>query len=249
MRFITAFFSSVARGLFSSLGILFAPLGWVLRPFAKLGSFMGLGRLFGKRSAWRTTPLSASSQSLDGGLFKPMFPNTGARAAPLVILRPVNPLFVVFSLLVALCFNVLPWGNWFWVPDAVALCVVFWAYREPRMISLGVAFVLGLVMDVHDGTVLGQHSLAYCLAAYGGVLLSRRLASFGPLTQSLQVWPVLLVSAVLSTAIKVFFGGGFTGWLALIAAPSLGALCWPIVAWLLIAPQRKPLSVDQNRPL
>ena len=238
-----------------SLGFLFAPIAFIFRPIARLlGRMLTIflpGRWLGKRAAWRTTSMAVSSQSLEGGLFKPI--NTSAdfasRAVPQIILRPVNVVFVWFSLLLGLCFNLLPWGSWHWVPDALAIIILFWAYREPRIISLGAAFLLGLPMDVHDGTVLGQHSLSYCILAYGGVLLSRRLPSFGLLTQSLQVWPVLVVSALVSAVVKAFFGVPSSGLWLIIIATMISAILWPLVTWLLLAPQRRPLDIDNNRPL
>ena len=228
------------------LAVLFAPLVWLARPLLKLGSFMSLGRLFGKRSAWKTEPLGMSSQALDSGLFKPM---DVQRASPMLVLRPVNPLFVVFSLFMALSFNLLPWGNWVWVPDLLMVVILFWSYREPRMVSLGVAFSLGVLMDVHNGAVLGQHSLSYCIVAYAGVLLSRRLPSFGLFNQSAQVWPVFFVAQLLSVGVSVFFGEKFLGWWILMLSPTIATLCWPFVTGALLYPQRRPLDIDQNRPL
>ena len=225
------------------LGVLFAPLAFLLKPIAWL-----LPRSWrSKRAqAWATPTFGVSTQSLDGSLFKPL---DAQRAAPQVILRPANPLFVWASLLVALCLNLLPLGSYYWLPDWLALAIMFWSCREPRLVSLGVAFLFGLLMDVHDSTVLGEHSLGYCIIAYGGVLLSRRLPSFGVWSQALQVWPVLLIASVLSLVVRVFFGGLFPGWWFALLSPTFGAAMWALVVWLLLAPQRRPLDIDQNRPL
>jgi rod shape-determining protein MreD len=40
----------------------------------------------------------------------------------------------------------------------------------------------------------------------------------------------------------------FPGW-TLMLAPVFEALLWPVVAWLLLAPQRRAPDPDANRPL
>jgi hypothetical protein len=62
--------------------------------------------------------------------------------------------------------NFLPTAHWPGVPDWVALVLCFWSVREFRRVGMGWAFVLGLLMDVADGAVLGQHCFAYVLLAY-----------------------------------------------------------------------------------
>jgi rod shape-determining protein MreD len=49
-------------------------------------------------------------------------------------------------------------------PTGCALVIVFWSVREPRRVGMGLAFLLGVAMDVADASLLGQHALAYVLA-------------------------------------------------------------------------------------
>eukprot|EP01038_Epipyxis_sp_PR26KG_P019960 gene19960-28252_t len=57
--------------------------------------------------------------------------------------------------------NLCPWGSWGWVPDFVALTLVFWSIYQPRRVGIGVAFMMGLIMDVHSASLLGENALAY----------------------------------------------------------------------------------------
>ena len=109
------------------------------------------------------------------------------------ILLPVRPWFIVFSLLVALVLNFLPTSTWPWVPDWVALVLVFWSIREPRRVGMGAGFLLGLAMDVADVSLMGQHALAYVLASYVATYLSRRILWFPIGQQALHVLPLLLI--------------------------------------------------------
>ena len=71
------------------------------------------------------------------------------------ILLPVNPLFISATLVTALTFNLLPWRSIAGLPDLLALVLVFWSVREPRRVSVGTAWLLGIIMDVGNGALLG----------------------------------------------------------------------------------------------
>ena len=77
------------------------------------------------------------------------------------LLLPVSPLFMWTSLIVALLVNMVPIGRAAWTPDLLALVIVFWSVHQPARIGIGAAFVFGLLMDVHQAAMLGQHALSY----------------------------------------------------------------------------------------
>ena len=164
------------------------------------------------------------------------------------LLLPVNPLFVWFTLLVAFALNVVPVGRAPAMPDLVALVLVFWNVNQSRRVGVGLAFTFGLMMDVHDSAVLGQHALAYTLLSFFAITIHRRLLWFPVPTQALQVLPLFLGAHAVSLLVRLVAGGMFPGW-ELIFAPLLEALLWPVVTWLLLAPQRRAPDPDQNRPL
>ena len=164
------------------------------------------------------------------------------------LLLPVNPLFLWFTLLAAFAVNLLPVGRHPAAPDALALVLVFWNVHQARRVGVGVAFVCGLLMDVHDGAILGQHALAYALLAYFATAIHRRLLWFGPPLQALQILPLFIAAHFVSFAVRMIVGGMLPGWPALLA-PVFEALLWPLIAWLLLAPQRRAPDRDQNRPL
>jgi len=102
------------------------------------------------------------------------------------LLQPVNPAFIVVSLVVALAINLLPLGRVVWLPDMVLLLLAFWGVHQPLRVGMGIAFVLGLCMDVHQSALLGQHALAYATLMLGAQYTHRRLLWFGPLLQALS---------------------------------------------------------------
>ena len=164
------------------------------------------------------------------------------------LLLPANPLFIAASLLAALAFNLLPLGRHPGMPDLLALTLAFWAVHQPRRIGIGLSFIFGLLMDVHQGALLGQHGLAYTLLAFFAVMLSRRLSWFSLPEQALQVLPLFLAMHAVSLLVRLAAGDLFPGWNLLIA-PVIEALLWPVITLLLLAPQRRAPDPDANRPL
>ena len=164
------------------------------------------------------------------------------------LLLPVNPLFIGFTLLLALGFNLLPLGRQPAMPDLLAVALVFWNVHQPRRVGVGLAFVFGLMMDVHQGALLGQHALSYTLLSFVAISIHRRLLWFGVFEQALQIAPVFFGVSLVSLAVRMLAGGMFPGWW-LLAAPLAEAALWPVAALLLLAPQRRAPDPDQNRPL
>jgi rod shape-determining protein MreD len=155
------------------------------------------------------------------------------------ILQPVRASTIIASFALALFLNFLPWRDLRVVPDFVALVLVFWCVRQPRLVGLGVAWTLGLITDAGNGVLLGQHALAYSLLAFLGIWLSRRILWFGPGLQALHVGAMLLAAQAVALLVRLAAGNDFPGW-PLLVGPVAGALLWPLVTWLLLLPQRRP---------
>lgn len=167
---------------------------------------------------------------------------------PHYILQPVSPLFIGVSLLAAFMLNLLPWGHWVGVPDFVALVLVFWGIHQPRKVGIGIAFFMGLMMDVHDSTLLGENALAYTLLSYLAIMIHRRVLWFPVLTQALHVFPLLLVTQFVQLVVRFIVSHKFPGWEQLVESVIAVAL-WPIITWMLLAPQRRAVDRDHTRPI
>lgn len=167
---------------------------------------------------------------------------------PHYILLPVSPLFIAFSLTCAFMLNLLPWGRWVGAPDFVALVLVFWGIHQPRKVGIGVAFLMGLLMDVHDATLLGENALAYTLLSYLAIMIHRRVLWFPVMTQALHVFPLLLMTQAIQVVVRFMVTGRFPGWLQFVESAVAVAL-WPFITWLLLAPQRRAIDRDDTRPI
>ena len=167
---------------------------------------------------------------------------------PHYILLPVSPLFIFFSLACAFLLNLLPWGHVVGMPDFVALVLVFWGVHQPRRVGIGMAFFMGLLMDVHDASLLGENALAYTLLSYFAIMLHRRVLWFPIMTQAMHVFPLLLLTQGIQVMVRVLVSGKFPGWSYFLESLVAVAL-WPCVTWLLLAPQRRAVDRDHTRPI
>jgi rod shape-determining protein MreD len=164
------------------------------------------------------------------------------------LLLPARPLFIALSLAIALMFTMLPLGRNAAMPDLLAVVLVFWNVHQPRRVGIGLAFLFGLLMDVHEGALLGQHALAYTLLSYGAISIHRRILWFTVPSQAVQVLPLFLAAHAVSLVVRLLAGDMFPGW-NLLLAPLIEALLWPVASILLLLPQRRPPDPDENRPL
>jgi rod shape-determining protein MreD len=168
------------------------------------------------------------------------------------LLLPANPLFVWGSMLAAMLFdmflNMGLTGRAAWVPDMLAVVLVFWTVHQPLRVGIGAAFVFGLLVDVHQGALLGQNAMAYTVLSFFAISMHRRLLWFPIPSQSLQVFPLFASAHVVELSLRMLAGGAFPGFWMLLA-PVLEAVLWPLANMVLLAPQRRAPDPDANRPL
>ncbi|MGH8712918.1 MAG: rod shape-determining protein MreD [Casimicrobiaceae bacterium] len=164
-------------------------------------------------------------------------------ARPEEILLPARPWFIVVTLLAGLLANAVPVSDvaLSLKPDFLALVILYWCIQEPRLIGVGVAWWLGLMMDVVDATVFGQHALAYAVLAYGAGYFRRRVLRFPLWQQAAQVAVLLLLCAGLVLLVRMVGGAPPPRWTYAVGSLT-GALLWPLVSVLLQWPQRPQRS-------
>lgn len=164
------------------------------------------------------------------------------------LLLPVNAFFMWGSLVMALLITMLPFGRLAWLPDLVALTLVFWSVHQPHRIGVGVAFILGLLIDVHQSAMLGQHALAYTILSFLALTIHRRLVWFTLPSQALQILPLFVAAHAIELIVRLVAGATFPGY-SMALAPLIEAAMWPLISIVLLAPQRRAPDRDAHRPL
>jgi rod shape-determining protein MreD len=161
------------------------------------------------------------------------------------ILLPVRAGFIAFTLIAALLANLLPWSGVALAikPDFVALVLLYWCIEQPRKVGFGAAWLLGLIMDIADGSLFGQHALAYSILAFAGIVLHRRVLGFSGTPQVLHVVILLLMNDLIVLAIRAMAGADFPGFQYFAGSLIAGAL-WLPLGRLLKLPQRPKLDPD-----
>jgi rod shape-determining protein MreD len=66
--------------------------------------------------------------------------------------------------------------------------------HKPLRVGIGLSWAVGILADVSDASLFGQHALAYTLLAFGGVVLHRRLQMFDLRHQTIQVFGIFALT-------------------------------------------------------
>lgn len=168
------------------------------------------------------------------------------QAQPQRILLPAKGSFIVLTLALGLLFSLLPWGGIAGVPDLTATVLAFWCIHQPRRVGIGIAWALGLLLDVGNGALLGQHALGYSVLAFLAFAVHRRILWFPPWQQALHVLVLLLTTQLLTLVVRIGAGASFPGW-TYFAGSFICAALWPALSYLLLLPQRQAEGMDENR--
>ncbi len=165
------------------------------------------------------------------------------------LLLPVSPWFIAASLVFALLMSMLlHLSQTIWIPDLLGVCIFFWGIHQPRRVGMGLAFFLGLIVDVQQSALLGQHALSYVILNYCAFSMHRRLLWFPIKEQMVQVLPFIVLADATGWVIRLATGERFPGW-SMFCTPFLETMLWPVANSVLLAPQRRAHDPDDNRPL
>ena len=117
-------------------------------------------------------------------------------------------------------------------PQWVVLVLIYWVIALPHRVGIGVAWVVGLIVDVLLGSLLGQHAIAFIIVAYIASSLYQRLRMFSLWQQSMIVFAIIGLNQLIVFWIESIVGfGDWNVWYLL--ASVVSALLWPSVFLLL----------------
>jgi rod shape-determining protein MreD len=141
---------------------------------------------------------------------------------------------LLLSALVALALTALPLPPWLDMvrPAFLVLTVLYWSINAPRTGGVAFGFFAGLMLDVIQGPVLGEHALALSLIAYITVREHQRIRSKPAFQQALIVFAALVVYEFVLFAIDGWTGHPLTSpvrWIHTLT----GALIWPLASAIL----------------
>jgi len=139
---------------------------------------------------------------------------------------------IILTFIVALLLDILPLPGvviWF-RPQWTLLVFIYWCLALPNTIGLMTAFVLGLILDLLNGSLLGEHAFALIVVAFILIKLYQLIRVYPLFQQTILVFCLVFIYQLTIFLLQGFFSTfPSTGcyWLTLLTSTIL----WP---WLFI---------------
>ncbi len=138
--------------------------------------------------------------------------------------------FILLSFVGALLLHMLALPEWAEAlrPDWIAMVLIYWCIALPERVGVGVGWVAGLMLDVANGTLLGQNALTLAIVAYLALRLHQRIRLFPVWQQAVSVLLLVLLHLMLTLWIKGSVDQSPITWAYWLPALS-SSLLWPLV--------------------
>jgi len=129
-------------------------------------------------------------------------------------------------------------------PYWVALVMIYWSMETRGIISLGLAFLIGLVLDIFSGSLMGLHALSLVVMVFLVQRFRSRLRFFPPWQQALSVLGLLVNDRIILIWITALLGEPLPTWKYWLP-PLIGMAMWP---WLFLLLDRIRARARQSKP-
>ena len=107
--------------------------------------------------------------------------------------------FINITILVSLVLTIMPLPlglKPFW-PDWAAMVIIYWAIALPHRVSIGVAWVVGFLLDILLGTVLGVHAVSLAIVIFGVSSNFQKVRNFSVWQQAVIIGAFLVLYHIL----------------------------------------------------
>ena len=148
--------------------------------------------------------------------------------------RATNISLVLFSLFVAFLLATIPLSNTLNLlrPEWVLLVLLYWLIALPGRIGLLSAWVIGLLLDLVDGSLLGQHAMTFVIAGFFAVNFHQQFRMFSRVQQTLLIALTVAIYELIDGLITQFSGNASFSFLLFLPV-FFSALVWPMIFTLL----------------
>ena len=147
-----------------------------------------------------------------------------------------HSIWVIFlSFFIAYLLAIVPFPAWAmnYRPEWVPMVLIYWTMALPYRVGIGSAWVVGLVLDVLEGSTLGVNALALVIVAYVALSLHLRMRMFSTLQQSGLVLALVGLNLMLCNWLQIVTGQSVSSNLMFLMAALTSAVIWPSVFHLL----------------
>ena len=144
--------------------------------------------------------------------------------------KPHRIWVIALSFLVAFMLTAMPLPDWAlpWRPAWIALALVYWCMALPERVGVLSGWVIGLILDVMNGSILGQHAFGLAFVAYVVLQYHQRLRVFPLVQQAVIIGSIVFIYLFAMLWIYKLLGSVDYGFSYLCGAITTGLL-WPWV--------------------
>lgn len=151
-----------------------------------------------------------------------------------------NRSVIVATIILAMILTILPLPDSIRLfrPEWVLMTLIYWAMALPNRVSIGVAWVTGLLMDVMLGSAFGVMAFSYAFAIFLIARFHLQLRQYPLWQQAITILSVVFMSHLLS----VIFSPVAVDWRVCLPALT-STLLWPPM-YALLRSVRRTFSVS-----
>ena len=145
-----------------------------------------------------------------------------------------NKSFILISILIGIILQIIPMPPPIdlYRPDWLLLILLYWSMALPNRVSVGVAAIAGMILDILYGTALGVHSFALAIPVYLVSANYQRLRNYSMIQQAIMVLVLSIMFHLTVFWLQYWITGIEFSWIFI--WPAFGsAIFWPWLFWLL----------------
>ena len=157
----------------------------------------------------------------------------------------ISLLVIWLTLLIGLCVQIIPWSPEYNIfkPHLLMLIMAYWLIALPHRIGMGVAFLLGIVLDLFSGSLLGVHAFIFSCVAYLLIFKFQLIRNLALWQQSIIIFAVSLCYNLLVFLFQVSIYHTVTISPLILVSSLIDGLLW-IVIYLSLRLIRRNLAVN-----
>ena len=142
-------------------------------------------------------------------------------------------IFLTFS--IAYLLAIVPFPDWAmnYRPEWVPMVLIYWVMALPYRVGIGWAWVVGLLLDILEGSILGVNALSLVILAYVTLSLHQRMRMFTTFQQSGLMLALIGLNVMICNWLQIITDQTVSSNLIFLMASVTSAIIWPSLFQLL----------------
>lgn len=151
-----------------------------------------------------------------------------------------TPILIALTFVVAMFLSILPYPHWFiWLqPSWVALLMITWTLIMPNKVGVGVAWLMGIWLDVLLNLPLGANALTLVIVAYLTIKFQNKIKPLYLWQKTAIVFGLILFYQIGLCALQSILGYSCWVWIS-ISQAVVSTIVWPVVVVFILYYHRR----------